>query len=112
MSQDAISEWINYWREESKWESPPYFTCEDRSVLDNSKIGVETFTCFEEFSKSEALFSEQPSIHGGLLPGPYMGDLRNAKVVICLLNPGFRRASDLPSGTGIPATGSPSCTKH
>lgn len=50
---------------------------------------METFTCFEEFSKSDALFSEQPSIHGGLLPGPYMGDLRNAKVVICLLNPGF-----------------------
>jgi hypothetical protein len=28
-------------------------------------------------------------VHAGLVPVPYLGDLRSAEVVICLLNPGF-----------------------
>ena len=34
-------------------------------------------------SEDETIF------HTGLLPLPYVGDLENAKAVVCMLNPGF-----------------------
>ena len=84
-----LDDWINYWREESQWESPPYLTKEDEKTFKDRSVRFETIIGFDGFLKSGMLFSDYPIVHAGLIPVPYIGDLRSAEVIICLLNPGF-----------------------
>jgi len=51
------------------------------------KIHFNTFN--EYWNDATNLFERNKHIHTGLLPGPYGGDLMNAKIYLLLLNPGF-----------------------
>lgn len=61
---------------------------EDLNILDEGNF--QFFRNFGDYiSNTENLFSTKTVIHSGLIPVPYTGNIKNAKVYLLLLNPGF-----------------------
>ncbi len=76
---------INVWSR-TRFKKPPYVLTGDEEIKDNQN--VQKFTSYSDFIKS-AYINNRKTIHLGLLPIPYLGDLAKAKILILLLNPGF-----------------------
>jgi len=72
-------------------ESPPFIFPGDEVLLDGSlRKRVSFFSTFQDYigSKTFGLPTDQ-TLHLGLLPVPYVGNLQRASVFILMLNPGF-----------------------
>jgi hypothetical protein len=81
---------IEYWKTEAEnWNAPPYVSRDDWETIRSSKTKHEVFRNFKEYASSDSFYSNDTVFHTGLLPVPYVGDLQNAQVVVCMLNPGF-----------------------
>ena len=59
-----------------------YFKCDKNSIN-------EYFVKHTHDKNKKANEESQTVIHFGLLPQPFIGDVENAKIIICSLNPGF-----------------------
>ena len=82
----------------SKWEpgTPPYILEADRSLLYSmkSKKKIVVHESWEAaYSSDEFQGKADSSLHLGLIPQPFKGDVLNASIYILLLNPGLA-ASD------------------
>ena len=65
---------------------PPFQLSADADVL----ASADTVTCgYEEYSRDNFIFDRDTRLHLGLVPLPYGGDLRSAKVFVLMLNPGL-----------------------
>jgi hypothetical protein len=86
---DARSELIEYWNNEEILNAQPFIHPHDAK---DGKIHIHGHYSIKNYS--EVLAHQdfgrfQHKMHFGLTPEPYVGDIRNAKVFILLLNPGF-----------------------
>jgi len=82
---------IEYWKSFDS-NSSPYITREDKEVIEPQRH--YTCTSYEEFlsvvhGEGGSEFFTKHKLHLGLIPQPFIGDLRQAKVFILMLNPGF-----------------------
>ena len=59
-----------------------YFECDENSIN-------EYFVKHTHDKNKKENEESQTVIHFGLLPQPFIGDVENAKIIICSLNPGF-----------------------
>ena len=59
-----------------------YFKCDENSIN-------EYFVKHTHDKNKKENEESQTVIHFGLLPQPFIGDVENAKIIICSLNPGF-----------------------
>lgn len=81
---DLISAWRDF-----DSTRPPYLLGGDAELLERGRS--VTFGSREEFiSHPDFDFSRDKTLHLGLLPVPFAGDLRRADIFILLQNPGFR----------------------
>lgn len=80
---DLVSEW-----RKCGLESPPFLFPDDEKMI-TPELG-RLFQSFDEYiTSNEFGVSPDTKIHPGLLPVPYMGDLKNSSIFILMLNPGF-----------------------
>ncbi|MEJ2751055.1 MAG: hypothetical protein P8183_24590, partial [Anaerolineae bacterium] len=81
---------IEGWRN-SKFESLPYLFGEDVPLYEQFlKDRSKTYASLREYVSSDLFGNPQDkSLHLGLLPLPYIGDLKNANIFILMLNPGI-----------------------
>lgn len=89
MNNLSNHELIEGWRK-CQVESHPYYFPGDEDVINSRKI-IE-HKSFDEFIVSEEFgpaLDSQKRFHVGLLPCPYVGNLRKASIFILTLNPGF-----------------------
>lgn len=83
----AYHDLINFWRN-CPTEKPPYIAPPDEPMLSKSQISI--FTSYNSYIENNIYGDNQDkSLHVGLLPIPYVGNLDNATVYILLLNPGL-----------------------
>jgi hypothetical protein len=83
---DAYKSLVKFWRE--------YPACAVRGLhpADTPAIKREQtlyFSGIKDYVKSEHFGNETGLFHTGFVPGPYCGDLQNARVYFLMLNPGF-----------------------
>jgi len=81
MKTNLIKKWAK-----AEFKEPPYVLNGDWEIKDNQN--AQKFTSYSDFIKSEHI-NDRKTIHLGLLPVPYKGNLAKAKIIILLLNPGF-----------------------
>lgn len=84
---------INAWRKLDT-DTKPFILDADRPALDeiiNAKNGYHQISSSSQFCKSDLCQapSDKTKFHFNLLPMPYLGNIRKAKVYILTLNPGF-----------------------
>ncbi len=79
--EDLLSCWKNF-----NLNRKPYLHQKDDVLRSEDFFN---YTNYDEFINSSDFGSKDHKFHFGLLPVPYIGDLKNAKVFILLLNPGF-----------------------
>jgi hypothetical protein len=83
LSHDLISCWRS-----CNLTAPPYLFPDDVSRMANSDFKV--FQSFDGYVASKEFgLSSDTSLHAGLLPLPFVGNLENASVFILMLNPGL-----------------------
>jgi hypothetical protein len=77
------------------WQSldlnnPPYILPGDQETLNDSKTPISSMRDFADWH-SDKDFGQRPphELQAGLLPVPYVGDLRKARIFLLTLNPGF-----------------------
>lgn len=76
--------------------TPPFILPEDRADIQSQTPGV--YHSFDEYISSSTFGQRNDkSLHVGLLPIPYVGNLEKASVFILLLNPGLSLAIILRS---------------
>ncbi len=87
---DMLKELINFWRE-CPTDEPPFVHPADHSLVSRNKVSDmdETSMDFDSFITDQRFGRFDDRLHTSLLPVPYVGDLRNAQIVILLLNPGL-----------------------
>ncbi len=84
MTEDKL---ISIWR--NLPSIPPYILDRDKEEIDIYTEAV-AYSSYSEFSSHLEIIRKSPSkFHLGLLPLPYLGDLRNGKVFLLLANPGL-----------------------
>jgi hypothetical protein len=84
-------DFIRFWRR-CRVDRPPFVHPDDEPILREHGRGVldERTHTFESYIRSERFGATKDRwLHLGLLPVPFVGDIRRADVVILLLNPGF-----------------------
>src|SRR5665213_2783340 len=85
---------IEFWQR-CPLENQPFVHPDDEPILKdilsrNGRWGKNDATSFDSYIAHPRFGDpEDNHLHLSLLPVPYVGDLRNAKIVILLLNPGF-----------------------
>ena len=87
----TTEQFIAEWRD-CPLEEPPYLFPGDRQLLESDEGEGLLLTCrsFEEYAVSNNFGRrDDKSLHVGLLPLPYLGDLRSASIFILMLNPGL-----------------------
>lgn len=82
MKHPLLKSWAKF-----KPNNPPYLLKGDEALETNIK--AKTFTSYNSFIKDHRP-ADTKTIHLGLIPVPYAGDLAKAKIFILLLNPGFK----------------------
>jgi hypothetical protein len=89
MANEALEKLIAAWKDSSFAERPYILPEDDSAGFLNEEVSV-VFHSFDSFV-DDPKYGETLSgcFHTGLLPEPYLGDLRNAKVLILMGNPGF-----------------------
>ena len=81
----ALDSLISAWRQ-VETGTPPFQLSSDADVL----ASADTVTHgYEEYSADRFIFDSDTRLHLGLVPLPYGGDLRSAKVFVLMLNPGL-----------------------
>lgn len=96
------NELIDFWQ--CELNSPPFAHPKDLDVLRSNPrwIANDDPTDFASYIKSKRFEdATDDRLHLSLLPVPYVGNIRNAEIVILLLNPGFQY-SDYWSETNNP----------
>jgi hypothetical protein len=86
-ANDLVSRWRS-----SPLHEPPYLFEDDRPYFDSSSARrlLSVHRSFDENVSSDVFnLPDDTSLHVGLLPLPYMGDLQAASVFILMLNPGL-----------------------
>jgi hypothetical protein len=84
---DLLREWASW-----KRDTPPFVLKRDRAVFDSAGDGRTSVTIpswREAYSASDFCAPKDHRLHLGLLPQPFLGDLRRASIYILLLNPGL-----------------------
>jgi hypothetical protein len=86
---DALESLLKTWRSLDLNKSP-YILPDDEKALKDSKTPISSIGNFADWH-SDKDFGQRPphELQAGLLPVPYVGDLRNARVFLLTLNPGF-----------------------
>jgi len=83
--KNAVETLIQAWKDCP--QDIPFWLPADKSLLKNNYYSYEGFKgLLSEIEKGEL---NRKKLHLGLIPKPYIGDIRNAKVYILMLNPGF-----------------------
>jgi hypothetical protein len=83
LSHDLISGWRN-----CNLVSPPYLFPDDVPQIASGDFKV--FQSFDEYVASKEFgLSSDTSLHTGLLPVPFVGDLEKASIFVLMLNPGL-----------------------
>jgi hypothetical protein len=78
---------IELWRK-CPLDNPPFILPGDENYLDKNDFYV--FRSLEEYTSSDAFgLKNDPRLHLGLIPVPYIGNLEKASIFILMLNPGF-----------------------
>ena len=78
---------IELWRK-CPLDNPPYILPEDNTRL--QKFPLTIFSSFERYIGSDAIAKKtDTSLHVGLLPVPYVGNIQKAHILILMLNPGL-----------------------
>jgi len=77
-----------FWRQ-FKARRPPYVHPADTEFI---KADVPSIRSFKDYVTSGAFNPNPDGFQLSLYPSPYLGDLRKAKVIVLLLNPGFNTA--------------------
>ena len=86
-SEDLLKEWAE-WRP----KRPPFVLGSDRAVFDSARSGqaiVNIDSWSSVYSAPDFGAQNARHLHLGLLPQPFLGDLRRASVYILLLNAGL-----------------------
>ena len=82
-----LSDLVNAWRQ-TPLRRPPFFLLEDKAILSNSFL--HKFRNYKNFVNNPDFWTEQrDKLHTGLIPMPYSGDIKKAKIYVLALNPGF-----------------------
>lgn len=85
--ETAYHDLIDFWRN-SPMESPPYIAPPDKPFINEKQISI--FTSYKSYVEANIFGDNQDkSLHVGLLPIPYVGNLAKATVYILMLNPGL-----------------------
>lgn len=92
---------IKFWNDFSdlklkqSFDDKEYIHPKDKKIIDKlNKIECKNIDLYLNNSNNYAINPKYDSyIHSKLLPSPYCGDLRNAKVFILFLNPGFEESN-------------------
>lgn len=83
MSEQAIQDFVDFWRPALSLDQHPYVHPDDRSAL-------EIHICRDQDAPSSNFeYTLAKGFKFRCPPGPVVGDLRSAKVIFCMLNPGF-----------------------
>lgn len=77
---------IEFWRR-LEFNSPNYIHCDDKDIIADDRIA--DFKNYDQYLDSNSPGSDIKSLQVNLLPIPYVGNLREAKIFLLLLNPGF-----------------------
>lgn len=88
---NPCEEFIKYW-EELDLSGPSYVHPQDRHWLLQEKHNGKVTLTAPETPREWVNERRGSKFQLGLLPMPYCGDLRNADIIICLLNPGLSPA--------------------
>lgn len=86
-----LEEFIQYWHE-LDFNKSPYIHPQDRDWLLQEKHGSKINMTVPSTPEQWVEEARGNKVQFGLLPMPYCGDLRNADIIICLLNPGLSPA--------------------
>lgn len=78
---------ISDWRE-CNFDAPPYFFTGDECEIE-TKEKVSLYQSFDDYISSPIFGLADTSLHIGLIPIPYIGNLENATIFILMLNPGL-----------------------
>lgn len=79
---------INLWKN-LDYSKFPYVLEADKQYVNNNETSL-FYNSYEEYIKNIGKAKENPNkFHLGLLPIPYLGNIRTAKVLILMANPGF-----------------------
>ena len=83
-----LSELISFWNK-CDLDKPPFLHPDDRDLINRRRPSIvqQSPSNFDEFIERPE-FSEK-HLHFNLIPQPYGGDLKNARIVILLINPGL-----------------------
>lgn len=87
----SAEELIAFW-DECPSDAAPYVHPKDRELLLGSRYSAKMLAEAPAGSDRWVSSEFESQVHLGLLPVPYIGDLRKADIIICLLNPGFAAA--------------------
>jgi hypothetical protein len=84
------NELIQFWQK-FKLERPPFAHPDDLPILRRNGrcLLVDDPHDFDSYVASSRFGPEDNRFHLSLLPVPYVGDIKNAEIIISLLNPGF-----------------------
>lgn len=84
---NAYQNLIDFWRS-CPLEKPPYIAPQDRPYINEKYLKV--FLSYNSYIENNIFGDNQDtSLHVGLLPVPFIGDLQKATVFILMLNPGL-----------------------
>lgn len=86
---DALESLLKTWQS-LDLNKPPYILTGDQKILNESRTPISSISDFADWH-SDKDFGQRPphELQAGLLPIPYLGDLRKARVFLLTLNPGF-----------------------
>lgn len=77
---------VKYWNKLEITSKELIHPCDVELLKNNKKINCD----FEGFiSEVDNLFDESSQLHTGLIPVPYVGNLKNASIYLLMINPGF-----------------------
>ena len=78
---------IDFWRN-CPTEKHPYIASQDKSFIDEKQTSI--FHSYKGYVESNSFGNNtDQTLHVGLLPVPYIGDLKKASVFVLMLNPGL-----------------------
>jgi len=86
---DALESLLKTWQS-LDLNNPPYILPGDQKILDESKTPISSIRDFADWHSDKDFGQRLPhELQAGLLPVPFVGDLRKARVFLLTLNPGF-----------------------
>lgn len=63
---------------------------EDEDYIENLEENYTTINCYDDYINNNSTFrADEHKFHFNLIPIPYIGDIKKAKIYILMLNPGF-----------------------